>query len=241
VNIPTGGVFFRGVVICPEYQVPILEMQVYEYAKAINFHSHCKETKCSDCGDLPLNANHCDGCNFLRETSKKGRVRTQKYLNLLMRPIGIFMKAFYILLLNKYALHLSNVQILSKNGSCGRMRFEWFKSKDAVKTIRDYTECLKLTSIMRFSQSELFGASHNLSIEGCNMRHMHELNAMMEMHSYFLDTSRQDTKTAHMHLKVLLVYLFRIYLIQQGWLVLDNTDGCAKQYRRGQPLSIYCH
>jgi hypothetical protein len=63
---------------------------------------------------------------------------------------------------------------------------------------------------------------------------MHQLNVMMEMHSHFLDTSRQDARTTHTHLKVLLNHL-----IQQGWLVvLDDTDGCAKQYRSATALYL---
>jgi hypothetical protein len=57
------------------------------------------------------------------------------------------------------------VQILSKNGF-GRLRFEWFKRKDVVKTIRDYAEHLKF-EFNNEIQSEHFGASRNLPIEGC--------------------------------------------------------------------------
>jgi hypothetical protein len=146
------------------------------------------------------------------------------------------MKDFYIALLKKYALHSAYVRILLKNG-CGRMRFEWYKSKDAVKTIRDYTERIKF-EFNNEIQSEHFGASHNLSIEGCSVRYMHELNVLMEMHSHFLDTSRHDARTMLTHLKVLLDYLFKTYSIQQGWLVLDDTDRCAKQYRSATALYL---
>jgi hypothetical protein len=36
-------------------------------------------------------------------------------------------------------------------------------------------------------------------------------NIMMEMHSHFLDTSRQDARTTHTHRKVLLDYLFEYF------------------------------
>jgi hypothetical protein len=42
----------------------------------------------------------------------------------------------------------------------------------------------------------------------------------------------------HSHLKVLLDYLFKNYLIQQGWLILDDTDGCAKQYPSATALYL---
>jgi hypothetical protein len=60
----------------------------------------------------------------------------------------------------------------------------------------------------------------------------------MVMHSHFSDTSRQDARTTHTHLKALLDYLFQEYLIRQGWLVLDDTDGCAKQYRSATALYL---
>jgi hypothetical protein len=146
------------------------------------------------------------------------------------------MEDFHIPLLKKYALHSAYVRILSKNG-CGRMRFEWFKSEDAVKIIRDYAERLKF-EFNNEIQSEHFGASCNLSIEGCSVRYMHALNVMLKMHFHFSDTSRQDARTTHTHLKVLLDYLLKSYLIQQGWLVLDDTDGCAKQYRSATALYL---
>jgi hypothetical protein len=52
----------------------------------------------------------------------------------------------------------------------------------------------------------------------------------MGMHSHFLDTSRQDAQMTHMHLEVLLDYLFENLILQKGGLLLDDTDGCTKQY-----------
>ena len=225
--------------VCPDYPVPSFEREVDEVARTIKFHSYCKATKCSDHGDLPLNASHCDRCNMLPGTAKKGRVRTRKYLTLLTRPIGIFMQEFYIPLLRKYAFHLAYVRILSKNG-CGRMRFDWFKNEEywIVKTIGDYAERLKFESNNEV-QSEHFGASRNLSIEGCSVRYLDLLkNINMEMHSHFSDTSRQDARTTHTHLKILLDYLFENALLKKGGLLLDDTDGCAKQYRSATALYL---
>jgi hypothetical protein len=223
-------------VLCPEYQVPIFEMDVDESAKTIKFHFYCKATKCSIHGDLPLNAKRCIDCDSL---TKKGRIRTRKYLTLLTRAIGKFMNDFYVPLLKQYALHHAYVRILSKNG-CGRMRFDWFQNEDTniVKTIRDYAERLKFEFNDEI-QSEHFGASRNLSIEGCSVRYKDELqNVIMVMHSHFSDTSRQDARTTHTHLKALLDHLFQNYLIQPGWLILDDTDGCAKQYRSATALYL---
>ena len=223
-------------VLCPKYQVPILERQIDESAKSIKFHVYCQATKCSLHGDLPPNAKHCIDCDSM---TKKGIIRTRKYLTLLTRPIGEFMVDLVIPLLEQYALHSAYVRILSNNG-CRRMRFDWFKSEDAkiVKTIRDYAERLKF-EFNHEIQSEHFGASRNLSIEGCSVRYKDELqNIIMEMHSHFSDTSRQDARTTHTHLKALLDYLFEKHLIRRGWLILDDTDGCAKQYRSATALHL---
>ncbi len=128
----------------------------------------------------PLHSNHLEKCNLLPETYKKGKVHTRKYLTLLTRPIGLFMTDFYIPLLKKYALHSAYVRILSNNG-CGRMRYEWFKNEDApiVKTIRDYAERLKF-EFNNEIQSKHFGASRNLSIEGCSVWHLYPSDAADE-------------------------------------------------------------
>ncbi len=121
------------------------------------------------------------------------------------------------------------------------MRFDWFKNEDppSVKTIRDYAERLKF-EFNNEVQSEHFGASRNLSIEGCSVRYVDGLkNIIMQMHSHFSDTSRQDARTTHTHLKVLLDYLFENYLLQKGNLLLDDTDGCANS-TGALPLFIYC-
>jgi hypothetical protein len=132
---------------------------------------------------------------------------------------------------------------------CGCMRFDWFQNEDAktVKTIRDCAERLKFEFNDEI-QSEHFGASHNHSIEGCSVRCEDELqNVIMVMHSHFSDTSGQDARTTHTHMKALLDHLFQNYLIQPGWLILDDTDGCAKQHRSAAALclssliAVTCH
>jgi hypothetical protein len=61
------------------------------------------------------------------------------------------------------------------------MCFDWLKNEDAniVKTIRDYTEWLKF-EFNNEIQSEHFGASCNLSIEGCNGRYKDELKMLID-------------------------------------------------------------
>jgi hypothetical protein len=150
------------------------------------------------------------------------------------------MNDFYVPLLKQHALHHACVRILSKNG-CGRVRFDWFqKNEDTkiVKSVRDHAERLKF-ELNDEIQSEHFGVSGNLSIEGCSVRCKDELqNVIMVMHSHFSDTSRQDARTTHTHLKALLDHLFQNYFIQPGWLILDGTDVDVPNNMAAQQLCL---
>jgi hypothetical protein len=223
---------------CPSYKIPRnYEDGLDENAPTIRFHYYCKATKCSKHGDLVLGTTSCDLCSNMGETSTKGKVRTRKYLTLLTKPVGIFHRDYYQSMLEKYAIHLWHVRILSKCG-CGAMRLDWFKrSLNFIKTIRDYAERLKFEFNLEI-QSEHFGNCRSLSIEGCSCRYMRLAECLMEMHSHFSDSSRQDSRTTFAHMQVELKYLEDAGIIQKGSTNLEDTDGCAKQYRSGTSLYL---
>jgi hypothetical protein len=225
---------------CPSYKVPTnYEDGLDEDAPKIRFHYYCKATKCSKHGDLELGSTVCDLCSNIKSTKKKGKVRTRKYLTLLTKPVGVFHRDFYQPMLEKYALHLWHVRILSKCG-CGAMRHDWFKrSNNFIKMIRDYAERLKFEFNLEI-QSEHFGNCRSLSIEGCSCRFMRAGLLLMEMHSHFSDSSRQDARTTFAHMQVELKYLkeMGILLKESTATILDDTDGCAKQYRSGTALYL---
>lgn len=225
---------------CPSYKVPTnYEDGLDEDAPTIRFHYYCKATKCSKHGDLELGSTSCDLCLNISATKKRGKVRTRKYLTLLTKPVGVFHRDFYQPMLEKYALHLWHVRILSKCG-CGAMRQDWFKrSHNFIKTIRDYAERLKFEFNLEI-QSEHFGNCRSLSIEGCSCRFMKEGQLLMEMHSHFSDSSRQDARTTYAHMKVELQYLEDLGILKKDGTgtIVDDTDGCAKQYRSGTALYL---
>ena len=53
----------------------------------------------------------------------------------------------------------------------------------------------------------------------------------MEFHSHFSDKSRQDAATTTAHMIVLINRLFEDGVFSKNGTMLDDTDGCAKQYR----------
>ena len=208
-----------------------------ESTPTIQFHYYCKATKCSKHGDLELGSTSCDLCLNISATKKRGKIRTRKYLTLLTKPVGVFHRDYYQPMLEKYSLHLWHVRILSKCG-CGAMRQDWFKRcPNFIKTIRDYAERLKFEFNLEI-QSEHFGNCWSLSIEGCSCRFIKEGKILIEMHSHFSDSSRQDATNAHM--KVELQYLEDMGILKRDstGTILDDTDGCAKQYRSGTALYL---
>jgi hypothetical protein len=163
------------------------------------------------------------------------------------------MKNFYLVALERYAYHLPHVRILSKN-SCGQMRQNWFNNTPgALKTTRDYAE--RMSAAFNFeAQHEHFGNDRDLSIEGVDLlsytaesledfdksNNKSDLKTIHEFHSHFLDNSKQDAATTHAHMPVLFDLLKRLRRIKGlvRTLLLDNTDGCAKQYRCGTALFL---
>jgi hypothetical protein len=64
------------------------------------------------------------------------------------------------------------------------------------------------------------------------------LEQRMEFHSHFSDNSKQDAATSHEHMDLLVNLLFQKGVMKRGSWMLDNTDGCAKQYRCGTALYL---
>jgi hypothetical protein len=223
---------------CPKYKVPTNESAEDENAPSIRFHHYRKATKCSKHGDLELNAKYCPSCDAIAEVPRKGKIRTRKYLTLLTRSVGTFFKEFYLPMLEKYAFHYSHIRILSKTG-CGAMRLDWFtRMLKCIKTIHDYAERLKI-SMNNEIQSEHFGHSRSLSIEGCSCRYLDALGkCIMEMHSHFSDLSRQDARTTFSHMNVEIKHYKEREIIGENSIVFDDTDGCSKQYRSGTALFL---
>ena len=105
------------------------------------------------------------------------------------------------------------------------MRQDWFKHcNNFIKTISDYAERLKFEFNLEI-QSEHFGNCWSLSIEGCSCRFMKEGKILMEIHSHFLDSSRQDARTTYAHMKVELQYLEDMGILKRDstGTILDDT------------------
>jgi hypothetical protein len=79
-------------------------------------------------------------------------------------------------------------------------------------------------------QSQHFGNNRSLSIEGSSIEFHDENGIRLEVHSHFADKSDQNVASTHAHMDVLIRYPICQGVLQHGGLMLDDTDGCAKQY-----------
>ena len=217
---------------CPTYQIPDVEKE--ENAGDIRFHIYLNVSKCHTHGVLPAGSRCCPTC----DNENPAKISTRRQLTLMEKPIGVFLQQFYIPMLYKYAFHRPHVMILGKN-STGRAQMSHFKqTPNAVKTIRDYAERLKF-ELNQEIQSEHFGNSRTLSIEGCSCRYMKDDVCYMEMHSHFSDDKRQDSRTTHRHMLKLFDQLTQQSTISpKNSLWIEDTDGAAKQYRSGTALYL---
>jgi hypothetical protein len=96
--------------------------------------------------------------------TQQGKMRERKHLTLLVCPIGIFMKDYYLPALEKDAYHIHHLKFLSKD-FCGKDRIDAFRKRPGdVNTRRDYAERL-LAKFNLEIQSDHFGNDRSLSME----------------------------------------------------------------------------
>ena len=166
----------------PRIQYTSIEQEAN--AGNINFHKYQNITKCTVHGKLEDNAKLYDQCGDMPPA--KAKIVTRKQLTLLTTSIEMFLRYNYIPMLHKYKFHRPHVLLLGKQYT-GNACMQYFKnSLNAIKTIRDYAERLKF-ELTQEIQSEHFGNSCSLSLEGCSVRYMKEGTCNMTMHSHFLD------------------------------------------------------
>jgi hypothetical protein len=245
---------------CPKYQVPNEEKDKSNTASTINFHLYVTTTSCTQHGVLG-SGTEIKVCpahsQVLRDAvgnvKKLGKVSSRKLLSVMCRPIGTFVANYCLPALERYACHQPHVQILGKQ-HCGKLRKEQFnKTPGMVKTKRDYGAERLLAKFKVEIQSDHFGNGRTLSIEGSSVELYSRLevetyaamtasshaannknweNIRMEFHSHFSDKSRQDTApTTTAHMIILINRLYEDGVFGKNGTMLDDTDGCAKQYR----------
>lgn len=226
---------------CPTYIVHNEESSTDNTVEQqIRFHSYEMATKCSLHGDLEDKAKTCDKCEQMSDSEKKGKIRRRRFLTMLVRPIGVFIRDWFLPALELYAFHRPHINILGKHG-CGQLRHDAFmKILSSIRTRRDYAEAI--TALFNWQiQSDHFGNNRTLSIEGSGVEfHTADGKTRLETHSHFSDDSDQNAATTHAHMCKLITKLLEMEAMKPDgtWIMFDETDGCAKQYRCGTALFL---
>ena len=109
-----------------------------------------------------------------------------------------------------------------------------------MKTRRDYAE--QMSACFNFEvQSENFGNSCSLSIEGSSVETLDGVNVELNFRSQFSDESRQYACTMNAHMGVLVEILKGNGKLITGSILYDKTDGFGKQYRCGTRRSFWVY
>ena len=233
---------------CPQYQTNEHENGVDNSAPTINFNFYVSYHKCSEHRLLPIGTKLCNQCNLLPQGAKVGKVSSSKKLEVFTKPIGIFMRDYYLPMLEKCAYHLPHVVMLSGKFCGGMRRDAMMLEPYSFNTSHDYSERLTPECDMEI-QSDHFNHDTSLSMEGygvtvfdqskilqiengsLDVEQLHE-HVQREYHSFFSEDSKQDAVTTHSNMTNLFNQLVRRGTIKRTKSICrDSTDGCAKQYR----------
>jgi hypothetical protein len=94
------------------------------------------------------------------------------------------------------------------------------------------------SSTSRSNQSDHFGNNQSLSIEGSSVEFHDDNGILLEVHSHFADKSDQNAALTHAHMDVLMKKMMGEGVLQPVELILDDMDGCTKQYRCATTLFL---
>ena len=211
----------------------------------IHFGIYTMHTKCKVHGPLKPGARVCLQCNNAPD-NKNGTIISKRELTKMHKPLNVFLTDYYFPQVFKYRYHMAIVELLGKHETKLWRKTAFENHTSWFFTERDYAERMK-KEIDNEIQSEHFGHHVSLSIEGCTMEH-HIKNTLsntystnMDFHSHMADDSNQDAASTHVHMCTILDhYLARFKSFPQDCVMLDHTDGCAKQYRCGNALFFLC-
>ena len=252
-NLPKWNCVMGRCVKCPDVFIPDFESEP-DNDFDITYGNYVYNLKCKVHGVLEGDVTVCSKCVA---SVKKGileseeRLTRRKEMTFLKTKIMEFHQNVYAPYLKRYKYHIALVTLLSKN-YCKKMRIDAFmKNKTWLLSEMDYAE--RLAKQLNFEiQSDHFEDNATLSIEGCTLQYHISNNELstratqssthLDFHSHFADYSRQDAATTFDHMNA----MFKSHIsrhcvsgkLPDSCVMLDHTDGCAKQYRSANALYL---
>ena len=243
---------------CPTPSFHQVETSENSENNLITFQSYEKTTTCSRHGVLATLATECEQCNILHQKKinyQCGKIRTRKKLTKLTRSMKVFLSDYYNISLTAYAYHKPFVHYLS-NKNVGETRYKVAeKARDNNKLCvimdHDYAEAWKMEKENE-AQSEHFGFSANVSIEGYYVAHFDEeaitaeekQKFKKEFHSYMGDRVKQDAASSYVNMNNLIEekkeMMKKCHVVRDEIVIVDRTDGCQDQYRKATAMKLLC-
>ena len=236
---------------CPSLPIPAFEFSNENYLDPIHYGMYMYHTKCKKHGVLKDKSASCPECTTQIADgviSSPEKIIRKKEITLMKTDISSFHDDVYVPAMNKYKYHIFLVSILSKN-YCKKMRYEAFEDNSHwLFSERDYAE--RLTKELDAEiQSDHFGDNQTLSIEGVTLQLHNKLydgnpnkiesKYRLDFHSHLADFSKQDAATCFEHTCAMLDKHINVYgPLPSSCVIMEHTDGCAKQYRSGNALYL---
>ena len=236
---------------CPSPVIPKLENFPDSPLGNITYGDYRYHLKCRIHGILKegdLECKKCLECMAQKIIDSPEPLFRKKEITMIECSISQFHNHVYIPYMKKFKYHTALVTLLSKN-YCKHMRTEAFKkNQNWLLSEMDYAERLA-KQLDGEIQSDHFGDNASLSIEGCTLQYHGKhsktsgshvrIKTVLDFHSHFADYSRQDAATTFDHI----CRMFDNHISRHGpfsypTIILDHTDGCAKQYRCGNALYL---
>ena len=236
---------------CPQPEVPHMESLENSSLTNILYATYKYHSRCKLHGLVASGMMSCTKCTEAIERNELNapeKITKRKEITSVETSIHKFHNDVYIPMLKRYRYHIALVNILSKH-HCKKMRFETFcKRNNWMFSERDYAERL-VKQLDGEIQSDHFGDNATLSIEGCTLQYHKPISPddgeekdsiiAFDFHSHFADFSKQDAATTFEHM----CSMFSTHesvngKIAKNTVLLDHTDGCAKQYRSGNAFYL---
>jgi hypothetical protein len=154
---------------------------------------------------------------------------------------------YYNPVIEKFAYHLAHVKIVGTNhiGLTRREDLSMRHKKKDIKVQCDFADRL-VAAFLTEIQSEHFGGNQTLSMEGLAMEYIDASSILNEQkslkgqfHSFLSDDSDQGAATTAAHTEKFLKLLLDSNRIEREQsTIMEDTDGCSKQYISASSLYL---
>jgi hypothetical protein len=178
---------------CPKLIIPEEELDESNN-NTITFVCYESHSFCQKHLTLPGAPTKCPHCAILPE-KECGKFIQKKQLTKKVKPIGVFMKDYFVPMMERAHYHHQKVTLLSTNHFGKDWHEHWPSVDGCIFTQHDYTEAVAL-NFTREIQSTGFGNTEQVGMEGISLSYKGEYDKIHHVWTSFLsDDKHQDART----------------------------------------------